>query len=377
MLGTTLMFTVVFTDETAASGGEFNFQMPDEQTPDTPPPVKKITKKSKKPKPKSKAGKKAREIKIAAKKKAAQISKSPASRSIQEQIRLLNEKIDRLEAGRAPAITPASALPDENATERSGFISVPGTNTVIKIGGYVKVDGIYDANQFTGDSSNLPNLRLKGLDTDALRSNVFTAHAKQTRFSFGSETNTPHGQVLAYFEGDFFGSSTEGTTGDFSRADSSSVNSYNFRVRHAYGSYCFDNTHRVDIGQMWTLLYDPRSGGTTIEFNGPETTAQIRRPQIRYTHSYQAWKFAASLESGATEYLDISHAFAGTTNAGTATLTAGSPSPSYNAAQYRQAQSSFLGGISGNGNQALPDLVGQILYKKKKCLPLFAGWHGA
>jgi hypothetical protein len=328
-------------------------------------PVKKAAAKKKpapkKRKTKSKATKKAKQIKISAKKRAINVAAQKPTGSLQEQIRLLNERIDHLETGKTPAITPASALPDESGSDKSGYIPVPGTNTVIKIGGYVKADGIYDANQFTGDSSNLPNLRLKGLDADANRTNVFTAHAKQTRISIGSETNTPHGQVLAYIEGDFFGSSTEGGTGNFSRADNSSTNSYNFRVRHAYGSYCFSEDHRIDVGQMWTLFYDPRSGGTTVEFNGPETTAQIRRPQIRYTKGYGNWKLAASLESGATEYLDVSPAFVGTAP----NLAAGSPSTTYNYSQYRRAQSSFLGGITGDGNQGLPDLVGQIYYKKK------------
>jgi hypothetical protein len=356
------MLTLVFTDKAMASANQptkpagvqisSDGDIP-QQIPEEPP--KNILKK-----PRSKALKKAREIRIAAKKKAAQASSNPSFQGIQDQIRLLNEKIDRLEVQRETAEKPSCALSDENAPSRPGFIPIPGTNTAIKLGGYVKVDGIYDANQFTGDSSNLPNLRLKGLDADAMRSGVFTAHAKQTRLSFESETNTAHGELLAYFEGDFFGSSTEGTTGGFNRSDTSSINSYNFRVRHAYGSYCFHNAHRIDIGQMWTLLYDQWSGGTTIEFNGPETTAQIRRPQIRYTYSHDAWKFAASLESGATEYLDISPAFAGV-----GSLSAGSPSASYNTSQYRQAHSSFLGGISGNGNQSLPDLVAQVLYKKK------------
>ncbi|MDF3034299.1 MAG: hypothetical protein K0R76_1253 [Alphaproteobacteria bacterium] len=365
------MLTLVFADRTTASeeepAGGFDFQMPEEDTSEKTPmkPKKKATKRPEKSK--SKAVKKAQKTKKAAKAKATQVSNSPASQNVQDQIRLLNEKIDRLEAGRTLAITPASALPDESGKGQSGFIPVPGTNTVIKIGGYVKVDGIYDANQFTGDSSNLPNLRLKGLDADALRSNVFTAHAKQTRLSLGSETMTAHGQVLAYFEGDFFGNSSEGTTGGFTRADTSSVNSYNFRIRHAYGSYCFSKKSRVDVGQMWTLFYDPRSNGTTVEFNGPETTAQIRRPQIRYTHSLiekekHVLKIAASAESAATENLDISPAFVGTS---ANSLAAGSPSASYNASQYRRSQSSFLGGMSGDGNQALPDLVGQVLYKKK------------
>jgi hypothetical protein len=361
-LGTSLMLTVAYT-------GAFDFQMDDEDAPrkvsqkPAKKPLKKVSQKSLK-KPKSKAGKKAQKINKAAKKRATLVATRPASSGVQDQIRLLHKKIDSLESGILATPTSASASTTEN---KSGHIPIEGTNTVLKIGGYIKADGIYDASQFTGDSTNLANLRLRHLDADAARTNVITAHAKQTRISLGSETQTSNGQVMAYFEGDFFGSTNNGSqVGSFSRSDTSSLNSYNFRVRHAYGSYCYNKNHRVDVGQMWTLFYDPRSTGTTIEFNGPETTAQIRRPQIRYTCAHKRWKFAFSVESGATEYLDISPTFVGTiNNNGVTNNDAGSPSAAYNPSQYRRAQNSFLGGVTGDGNQGLPDLVAQILYEKK------------
>ncbi len=351
-------------------GGAFDFQMDDEEPPkrasqkSVKKPMKKISRKPLK-KPKSKAGKKAQQTKKAAKKRATLVAARPKTNGVQEQIRLLHEKMDRLESGALTTPTSATAL--TTGDKNSHNIPIEGSNTVLKIGGYIKADGIYDASQFTGDGSNLATLRLRNLDADATRSNVITAHAKQTRISLGSETQTSNGQVMAYFEGDFFGSANNSSqAGSFSRGDTSSLNSYGFRMRHAYGSYCYNKQHRVDIGQTWTLFYDPRSVGTTIEINGSEATAQIRRPQVRYTCAHNRWKFAFSLESGATEYLDISPTFVGTTTNGAATNTAGSPSNTYNTSQYRRAQNSFLGGISGDGNQALPDVVAQILYEKKK-----------
>ncbi|MBX9805869.1 MAG: porin [Alphaproteobacteria bacterium] len=339
----------------------------EEAAPETPKKIpKKATKKTKKKK--SKAVTKARTTKKAAKRRAAQVASRPASTGVHDQIRFLHNKIDQLESGNlSNAIPTASCSGNEASKDKAGYIPIQGTNTALKIGGYIKADGIYDANQFTGDATNVPNLRLKNLDSDATRSNVFTAHAKQTRISLASETNTPHGQVVAFIEGDFFGSTNFGSSaGSFNRSETSSQNSYNFRVRHAYGSFCIDKTHRVDIGQMWTLFYDTKSTGTTLEFNGPETTAQIRRPQIRYAYTGKNWRTSFSLESGATEYLDISPAFVGTAPGGVnPSLTAGSPSNTYNTSQYRRAQNSFIGGIGGDGNQALPDFVAQFQYEKK------------
>ena len=315
---------------------------------------------------KSKAGRKAKNLKRAAKKKAENKSTARSSRGVQEQIRLLNERIDRLDQGNSSSLSTSSASDvDGSNSHKSGFIPIEGTNTSVKVGGYIKADGIYDTNQFTGDASNLPNLRLRLLDPDASRSSVFTAHAKQTRIFFETETNTDQGEIRTYIEGDFFGSGNSGSsTGSFTRSDSSSSNSYNFRVRHAYGSYFPDKSHRFDIGQMWSLFYDPKSAGKTLEINGPETTAQIRRPQFRYTHAHKSWKFSVSAESGATEYLDISPSFVGTVATG---LAAGSPSSTYNTAQYRRANNSFIGGSSGDGNQAMPDFVAHASFEKKNC----------
>jgi hypothetical protein len=311
---------------------------------------------------------------------------------LRQQIRILGEKIARLEARErfsppsahsstrkniskpvvcpSPAIaivpgTPVIPVVKNASVVPEGYFSIPGTNISVKLGGYIKVDGIYDANQYSGDSSNLPNLRLEGLDVDANRTGVFTAHAKQTRIVLATQTTIPQGELLTFFEGDFFGSSIAGSSaGSFGRTDTSSLNSYNFRIRHAFGSYIYDQVNRLDVGQMWSLFFDAQSTGTTVEFNGPETTAQIRRPQIRYSRTHNCWKYSVSLESGATDYLDISPAFA--VPPGSATLAAGSPSPTYNTSQYRRAQNSFIGGMTGDGNQQLPDLIAQVRYEKDK-----------
>lgn len=310
-------------------------------------------------KPRSKAERKTRKIKRAARRSAIRAAsnqtESGPRKSIQEQIRILNAKIDRLEAGEYEGRGTKAGT--HHQMTPAGYIHIPKTNTDIKLAGYVKVDAIYDANQFTGDSSNLPTLRLKGLDSEAQRSGVFAAHAKQSRIVFESLTHTEKGKLTTFIEGDFFGTSFSSSgTGDFTRQDNSGVNSYNFRLRRAYGTFC-----GFLVGQDWSTFYDPDTQGTTVEFNGSEATAQIRRPMIRYTRVHNRWKFSSALESGATDYLDITPAFAGTAGP-PAVLAVGSPSISYRPSQYRRAQSTFLGGVTGDGNQALPDLVSQIRY---------------
>lgn len=361
LLGTFIVLNV-------SSVRAFDFEMPSEEPGDKAPAKKTGQKKALKPKgikkkpfAKKASQKKAEKSKPKAGKKIQKLKKDGKKKSVPLKAKSVRYRDQETKDWGCSSVEDPHAKMSHPATP-AGYFSIPGTNTALKIGGYIKADAIYDASQFTGDSSNLATLRLRNLDPDAVRSNVWTAHVKQSRISLASETHTANGQVMTYFEGDFFGASNAGSSaGSFSRSDTSSLNSYNFRVRHAYGSYCYNNKHRVDIGQMWTLFYDPKSAGTTVEFNGPETTAQIRHPQIRYTCVHRRWKFSASLESGATEYLDITPSFAGTA---VGSLAAGSPSTTYNTSQYRRAQSTFLGGSSGDGNQALPDLVGQVVYEK-------------
>ncbi|WP_330217999.1 porin [Marinobacter similis] len=78
---------------------------------------------------------------------------------------------------------------------------VPGTNTTVTIGGYVKLDMIYDFDQDMGDS-----LFVAGLDTANSESDPsFRAHARQSRVRIKTTTPTEVGDVKTTVEGDFYG----------------------------------------------------------------------------------------------------------------------------------------------------------------------------
>jgi hypothetical protein len=144
----------------------------------------------------------------------------------------------------------AASRPDSAAgptdPELKGFFAIPGTDTLIRIGGYAKLDAIADA-RAAGDQEQFvtSSIPVGGAHRDVSN---FTLHAKQTRFSFEARRPTTHGNLRFYLENDFFGSS----------------DSYTFRLRHAYGQ--LGNTY---AGYGYATFMDADSLPDTLDFAGP------------------------------------------------------------------------------------------------------------
>ncbi|MFG6108885.1 DcaP family trimeric outer membrane transporter [Stenotrophomonas nematodicola] len=144
----------------------------------------------------------------------------------------------------------AASRPDSAAgptdPELKGFFAIPGTDTLIRIGGYAKLDAIADA-RAAGDQEQFvtSSIPVGGAHRDVSN---FTLHAKQTRFSFEARRPTRHGNLRFYLENDFFGSS----------------DSYTFRLRHAYGQ--LGNTY---AGYGYATFMDADSLPDTLDFAGP------------------------------------------------------------------------------------------------------------
>ncbi len=190
--------------------------------------------------------------------------------SAREQI----ERIDRMrEADRATTVTKG---------DHPGSFKLPGTNTSVAIGGYVKADFIYDVNADLGDSFAASAIPADGSDDDRREGN-FRSHAKQTRLNFTSWTKTEIGEAKLFIEGDFFG---QGGNQTFS-------NSTTFRLRHAFGEI-----GPVLAGQTWTLFMPLASYPETVDFFGPAGIPFIRQGQLRYTQKIgDAWSVAGSIEN--------------------------------------------------------------------------------
>ena len=144
----------------------------------------------------------------------------------------------------------AASRPDSAAgptdPDLKGFFAIPGTDTVIRIGGYAKLDAIADSRAAGDEDQFIPSsMPVGGAHRDVSNFNI---HAKQTRFSFEARRPTTHGNLRFYLENDFFGSS----------------DGYQFRLRHAYGQ--LGNTY---AGYGYSSFMDADSLPDTLDFAGP------------------------------------------------------------------------------------------------------------
>jgi hypothetical protein len=146
-----------------------------------------------------------------------------------------------------------------------GFIAIPGTDTMFKIGGSARVDAIMDLgnngnpNQFV--PSTIPVPGEPGWDGGE-RS---TLHAKGTRLSLELRRPVPwDGTLRIYTEYDFF--------------DDSTTSAMKFRARHFYGQ-----AWNFLIGQTFSAFMDVDAFPDVVDYQGPNGIVNRRQPQIRYT----------------------------------------------------------------------------------------------
>ena len=139
-----------------------------------------------------------------------------------------------------------------------GFFQLPGTQTILRIGGYFKTDFIRDLKQpGTTDAfvpSSFPVPQVSGVYNS-------TTSIRPTRLSLDFRIpNTGAGDVRFYVEGDFFG-----------------TNSTTPRLRHAYAQVA-----NFLIGQTFSNFMDPDASPDTLDFQGPNGIVNLRNPQFRY-----------------------------------------------------------------------------------------------
>ncbi len=162
--------------------------------------------------------------------------------------------------------------------ESEGRLKFP-SGTTVEIGGYIKTDFIFDFDEALGDAFNVDGISI----TDVGDNNRFRAHARQSRLFFKTSSDTNRGPLKTHIEFDFFGG---GGNEIFS-------NSYNPRLRHAYGTW-----NGWTVGQTWSNFMPIESYPTTVDFNGPAGIPFIRQAQLRYTFKVSdSVAISASLEN--------------------------------------------------------------------------------
>lgn len=249
---------------------------------------------------------------------------------------------------------PGNQLALQNPTEQaqSGQASGPlGTFKVgavtVKLGGFVEAAGIYRSRNEVADIGSNFSTGIPFANSPLSHEGEFRGSARQSRLSLLATGNIDDAQKLsAYFEVDFQGGAPT--------ANSVESNSYNPRLRQAYGTY--DNTawglHFLG-GQAWSLATMSRDGIVPTQEDVPLTIdAQYvpgftwtRQPQIRLAKDFadrRLW-IAASLENPQTSY------YVGPNGTGVASGTANYQNPGI--------------GILGTGGQFTTEVAPDVILK--------------
>lgn len=183
---------------------------------------------------------------------------------------------------------------------------LPNSETSMRIYGFAELTMV---REMKGDNSDqdystfLPYVPLNG-SAEANRTGRTYLTGRTSRL--GIETSTPiqYGALGIKIEGDF---NNDPRTGNAAVSGSSanvftqqSTNSYNFRLRHAYGQF-----GGLLIGQTWSTFMDVDNSPETVDFNGPIGATFIRQPQIRYAYPMAGMgTFTAAIENPVSYVLD-------------------------------------------------------------------------
>jgi hypothetical protein len=185
---------------------------------------------------------------------------------LRAQINALQDKVTQIQADDTakPRVAPAAAV---NAGSKPKSWQLPGSNTSMAIGGYAKLDAIYDLNSdsgpFLGDGAP------EGTSA-ANKQGAVRLHARQSRLFVKTWTPTDWGELATHLEFDFFGAGGNEVV----------TNSNTFRARHAYG-----RLGPILAGQTWSTSIDLGAYPEILDFHGPAGERFIRQGQIRYTHN--------------------------------------------------------------------------------------------
>ena len=214
-----------------------------------------------------------------------------------------------------------------------GFFRLPGTSTMLRVGGFARTDLIHDFSPAGNTSKFIPSSIPTGPNPGNDNTSLSVA---PSRLSLELRNNTNYGPLRIYFENDF--NNGPNTTNSF-------------RLRHFYGQW-----QNILIGQTWSAWEDADVIPDTVDFEGPNSWIFRLQPQIRYTYAMNKENIlAASVEQPNTELPS-----AVTLPGGSVNLNATSPIPDF-VVRYRHEQDKFhiqnawlvrsLGGFVGGSGE--------------------------
>jgi hypothetical protein len=183
---------------------------------------------------------------------------------------------------------------------------LPNSETSMRIYGFAELTAVHEMKGDNSDqdySTFLPYAPLNGSD-QARRNGRSYLTARTSRLGVETSTPTRYGALGIKLEGDF---NNDPRTGNAAVSGSSgniytqqATNSYNFRLRHAYGQ-----VGGLLIGQTWSTFMDLDNSPETVDFNGPIGATFIRQPQVRYAYATPAMgTFTAAVENPVSYMLE-------------------------------------------------------------------------
>lgn len=233
------------------------------------------------------------------KQEAAPVAKQEIAPAAKQEITpaALVERIEQVELRSKDAVV-AGDIP--------GSFRLPGSETSLRVYGFAELNMVHD---FKGDNSDqdyatfLPYVPLNG-SAEANKKGRTFIHARTSRLGIEASTPTAYGPLGIKIEGDFNNDPRTGNAAVSGKIENiftqQATNSYNFRLRQAYGQL-----GGFLVGQTWSTFMDVDTLPETVDFNGPIGSTFIRQPQIRYTYkTASAGAFTAAIENSDSYVLD-------------------------------------------------------------------------
>jgi hypothetical protein len=204
--------------------------------------------------------------------------KPAASRTAGAQVATPSSKVLPSNASGPPESAAHKSMLEERPVAPPGYIEIPGTNIILKPGGTVRLDAIYDSGRNGNPNEFIPSSFPIGgskFDHDG-RSQL---HAKGSRLTLDVRHLGEDSKFHVYYENDFFADST--------------ANAMSYRLRHFYGE-----AWNFLAGHTFSTFMDIDVYPGVLDYEGSNGLIYIRQPQIRYTYPFMhnLVRFAIAVE---------------------------------------------------------------------------------
>ena len=196
------------------------------------------------------------------------IENTQADELSDEEVRI-RARLESLEQSMASSRDAAETAFD--ADSFPGSISIPGTSTAMRVGGFVKMNIVQSLDPIGSQDRFIVGT----IPTEPVSSaNETSLTVSQSRLNIELRDRTELGVMRAFVEGDFAG---EGDT---------------FRLRHAFGQF-----RDLLAGKTFSTFMDTEADPEDLDFEGINGRINVRQAELRYFPSIaQDWNLLVSVE---------------------------------------------------------------------------------